>query len=70
MNSAWFITAIATLAAAIIGYLVGTLRAAKHANELNGRLEGANARLSSESELHARTVALLAQSEAQVRAAV
>ncbi|HEU5135346.1 MAG TPA: DNA recombination protein RmuC [Steroidobacteraceae bacterium] len=70
MNSAWVITVIAALAAALIGYLIGTLRAAKHANELNGRLEAANARLSSEGELHTRTAALLAQSEAQVRAAV
>ena len=70
MNAAWVITAIAALAAAIIGYLVGTLRAAKHANELNGKLEAANARLSTEGELHVRTTALLTQSEAQVRAAV
>jgi DNA recombination protein RmuC len=70
MNSAWLITVIAALAAAIIGYLVGTLRAGKHASELTGKLAAANERLSSESELHARTTALLAQSEAQVRAAV
>ena len=70
MNSAWLIGSIAALAAALIGYLLGTLRAAKHANELNGKLEAANARLSSESELHTRTAALLAQSEAQVRIAV
>jgi DNA recombination protein RmuC len=70
MNSAWLITAIAALAAAVIGYLVGTLHAAKHANELGKKLAAANERLSSESELHARTTALLAQSEAQVRAAV
>ncbi len=70
MNSAWLIASIAALAAALIGYLVGTLRATKLANELNGKLEAANARLSSESELHSRTTAMLAQSEAQVRAAV
>jgi DNA recombination protein RmuC len=70
MNSAWLIASIAALAAALIGYLIGTLRATKHANELNGKLEAANARLSSESELHSRTTAMLAQSEAQVRAAV
>jgi DNA recombination protein RmuC len=70
MNFAWLIAALAAAAAAVIGYLVGTLRASKHANELNGKLEAANARLSSESELHARTATLLAQSEAQVRAAV
>jgi DNA recombination protein RmuC len=70
MNSAWVIAVVAALAAALIGYLIGTLRAAKHANELNGKLEAANARLSSESELRVRTAELLAQSEAQVRAAV
>jgi DNA recombination protein RmuC len=70
MNSVWLIAAIAALAAALIGFLVGTLRAAKHASELGGKLAAANERLSSESELHARTAALLSQSEAQVRAAV
>ena len=70
MNSPWLIAAIAALAAALIGFLVGTLRAAKHTSELGGKLAAANERLSSESELHARTAALLSQSEAQVRAAV
>jgi DNA recombination protein RmuC len=70
MSSPWLIAAICALAAAVIGYLIGTLRATKTANELNGRLEAANARLSSETELRARTAELLAQSEAQVRAAV
>ena len=70
MNSPWLIAAIAALAAALIGFLVGTLRAARHASELGGKLAAANERLSSESELHARTTALLSQSEAQVRAAV
>jgi DNA recombination protein RmuC len=70
MNSPWLIAAIAALAAAIIGFLVGTLRAGKHAAEIGGKLAAANERLSSENELHARTAALLAQSEAQVRAAV
>jgi DNA recombination protein RmuC len=64
------ITALVAMAAGVIGYLVGTLRAGKQANELGGKLAAANERLSSESELHARTAALLAQSEAQVRAAV
>jgi DNA recombination protein RmuC len=70
MNSVWLIATIAALCAALIGFLVGTLRAAKHASELSGRLAAANERLSSESELRARTAELLAQSEAQVRAAV
>jgi DNA recombination protein RmuC len=70
MSATWLIAALAVVAAAAIGYLVGTLRASRHSSELNGRLAAANERLSSESELHARTAALLAQSEAQVRAAV
>jgi DNA recombination protein RmuC len=61
---------IAALAAAIIGYLVGTLRAARRADALGRELEGARAKLSSETELRARTDELLRQSEAQVRAAV
>jgi DNA recombination protein RmuC len=70
MSSVWLIAAIAAAAAAVIGYLLGTLRGAKVANELSARLAAANERVSSESVLHARTAALLAQSEAQVRAAV
>jgi DNA recombination protein RmuC len=73
MISSWLMALIAALvavAAGVIGYLVGTLRAGKLASDLSGKLAAANERLSSESELHARTAALLAQSEAQVRAAV
>jgi DNA recombination protein RmuC len=74
MTSAWIIAAIALLVGGLIGYLFAERRterrAAKHAQALNDNLVAANARLSSESELHARTTALLAQSEAQVRAAV
>jgi DNA recombination protein RmuC len=70
MTTTWLIAAIAVLVGVLIGYLVGALRATRHANDLNGRLEAANARLSSESELRTRTAELLAQSEAQVRAAV
>jgi DNA recombination protein RmuC len=65
---------IALLLGALIGYLIAERRTerrtAKHAQDLNDKLIAANARLSSESELHARTAALLAQSEAQVRATV
>ncbi|HLA70806.1 MAG TPA: DNA recombination protein RmuC [Steroidobacteraceae bacterium] len=70
MSNAWIVAALAALAAAVIGYLLGTLRAARHAATLNGELEAARARLSSESDLRARTAELLAQSEAQVRIAV
>jgi DNA recombination protein RmuC len=70
MNSAWLIASIAALAAALIGYLVGTLRAARRAESLRVELEATRARLTSESDLRARTAELLAQSEAQVRIAV
>jgi DNA recombination protein RmuC len=70
MSATWLIATVAVLLGALIGFLVGALRAAKHASELGGKLAAANERLSSESELRARTAELLAQSEAQVRAAV
>jgi len=70
MNSAWLIGSIAALAAALIGYLLGTLRAARRAESLRVELESTRARLTSESDLRARTAELLAQSEAQVRIAV
>ena len=70
MSSAWLIASIAALAAALIGYLLGTLRAAKRAESLRVELESTRARLTSESDLRARTTELLAQSEAQVRIAV
>ncbi len=69
MSAAW-IALLAALAAAVIGYLLGTLRAGRRAHELARELEGARAKLSSESELRARTDELLRQSEAQVRVAV
>jgi DNA recombination protein RmuC len=54
----------------VLGYLVGTLRAERRADSLRGELEATRAKLSSESEQRARTTELLAQAEAQVRAAV
>jgi DNA recombination protein RmuC len=68
MNAGWLI--LAALAAALIGYLIGTLRAARRAESLRVDLESTRAKLSSESEQRARTAELLAQAEAQVRAAV
>jgi DNA recombination protein RmuC len=70
MNSEWLIGSIAALAAALIGYLLGTLRAARRAESLRVELEATRARLTSEADLRARTAELLAQSEAQVRIAV
>jgi DNA recombination protein RmuC len=70
MTAFWLLPLIAAIAAGIIGYLLGTLRASRRAEELSRELEGARARLSSETELRSRTDDLLRQSEAQVRAAV
>jgi DNA recombination protein RmuC len=69
MSAIWLIV-ITALAAALIGYLVGMLRAGKRAEALNAELSEARAKLTSESEQRARTTELLAQAEAQVRAAV
>jgi DNA recombination protein RmuC len=69
MSTEWLIV-ITALAAALIGYLVGTLRAGKRAEALTAELSEARAKLTSESEQRARTSELLAQAEAQVRAAV
>jgi DNA recombination protein RmuC len=64
------ISAVAALAAALIGYLFGTLRAARRAEALRVELESTRARLASESEQRAHTAGLLSAAEAQVRAAV
>jgi DNA recombination protein RmuC len=69
MNNPWLVI-IAAAAAALIGWLVGTLRAARRAEVLRGELEGARAKLLSETELRAHSEQLLKQSEAQVRAAI
>ncbi|HTU65496.1 MAG TPA: DNA recombination protein RmuC [Steroidobacteraceae bacterium] len=68
MTAIWLV--VAALAAAVIGYLVGTLRAERRADSLRGELEATRAKLTSESEQRARTAELLAQADAQVRAAV
>jgi DNA recombination protein RmuC len=70
MSSFWLICAIVALAAAVIGYLVGTLRAGRRATELGNALAEARARVASEAEQLARTEELLKQADAQVRAAV
>ena len=61
---------VAALAAAVIGYLIGTLRAARRAAMLGAELAEARARIVSEEQQRIRTAELLAQSEAQVRAAI
>jgi DNA recombination protein RmuC len=66
----WFIVLIAAAAAAAIGYLLGTLQAARRAQQLGAELAEARAKVANESELRERTAELLRQSETQVRAAV
>jgi DNA recombination protein RmuC len=61
---------LAALAAGVIGYLVGTLRASRRAEALGRELAESRAKLLSESELRAHSEQLLRQSEAQVRAAI
>ncbi len=70
MNASLIIALFAALAAAVIGYLVGTLRAARRAEALRADLAEARARIASEEQQRTRTAELLAQSEAQVRAAI
>jgi DNA recombination protein RmuC len=70
VNGTLLIGIVAALAAALIGYLLGTLRAARRAEVLRGELESTRARLTSESEQRTRASELLAAAEAQVRAAV
>jgi DNA recombination protein RmuC len=64
------IVLVCALAAAVIGYLIGTLRAARRAEGLRVELEGARARIASEAEARERSAELLRQSEAQVRLAI
>jgi DNA recombination protein RmuC len=61
---------VCALAAALIGYLIGTLRAARRAEGLRVELEGARAKIASETEARERSAELLRQSEAQVRLAI
>jgi DNA recombination protein RmuC len=70
VNATILIAALAALAAAVIGYLAGTLRAARRAEALRADLAEARARIASEEQQRLRTAELLAQSEAQVRAAI
>ena len=70
MNTAILIGVVAAVAAAVIGYLVGTLRASRRAEVLRAELAEARARIASDEQQRARTAELLAQSEAQVRAAI
>jgi DNA recombination protein RmuC len=64
------LVALASVAAAVIGYLVGTLRAARRAEALRAELSEARAKIASEEQALARNAELLRQSEAQVRLAI
>ncbi|HUQ10004.1 MAG TPA: DNA recombination protein RmuC [Steroidobacteraceae bacterium] len=61
---------ILALAAAVIGYLLGTLRAARRAEALRAELAAARAKIASEEQALARNAELLRHSEAQVRLAI
>ena len=69
MSGVW-IAALAALAAGIIGFLAGTLRAARRAESLGRELAEARARLSSEADDARRTAQLLEQTETQMRMAM
>jgi DNA recombination protein RmuC len=65
----WLVVVLA-LAAAVIGYLAGALRATRRAESLRVELAEARARLATEEQALARNAELLRQSEAQVRLAI
>jgi DNA recombination protein RmuC len=70
MSDIWLIVGLVALASAIIGYLFGTLRAARRAETLRAQLAEANTKLATDEQALARNADLLRQSEAQVRLAI
>ena len=68
MNLLWL--AISAVAAGVIGYLIGALRAARRAETLRAQLAEATTKLATEEQALARNAELLRQSEAQVRLAI
>ncbi|HEX6398217.1 MAG TPA: hypothetical protein VFZ95_12385, partial [Steroidobacteraceae bacterium] len=60
MNVILIIGVVAVLAAGLIGYLVGTLRASKSSAALGAELAEAKARIANEEIQRARTAELLA----------
>jgi DNA recombination protein RmuC len=70
VNVVLIVGVVAVLAAALIGYLAGTLRAARRAESLRVELEAARARLAGEEQQRARDAEMLRQSETQVRLAI
>jgi DNA recombination protein RmuC len=61
---------VCALAAALIGYLVGTLRAGRRAENLRVELEGARAKIATQTEQLERDTAMLRQTETQLRLAI
>jgi DNA recombination protein RmuC len=61
---------VLALGAALIGFLVGTLRAARRAEQLRAELAEAKARIATEEQALARNAELLRQSETQLRLAI
>jgi DNA recombination protein RmuC len=68
MNVQWIV--ISAVAAGVIGYLLGALRAARRAETLRAQLAEATTKLATEEQALARNAELLRQSEAQVRLAI
>ncbi|HEV8442245.1 MAG TPA: DNA recombination protein RmuC [Steroidobacteraceae bacterium] len=68
MNVLWIV--ISAVAAGVIGYLLGALRAARRAETLRAQLAEATTKLATEEQALARNAELLRQSEAQVRLAI
>jgi DNA recombination protein RmuC len=70
VNAGLWVLVLVAVTAALIGYLVASLRAGRRAENLRAELAEARARIAGEEQQRARTAELLAQSEAQVRAAI
>ena len=68
--STGLLIALVAVAAAVIGYLLGTLLASRRAEGLRVELEGARARIAGEAEQRARDAEMLRQTEAQMRLAI
>jgi len=68
MSVLWIV--ISAVAAGVIGYLLGALRAARRAETLRAQLAEATTKLATEEQALARNAELLRQSEAQVRLAI
>jgi DNA recombination protein RmuC len=64
------IVIVCALAAGAIGYLIGTLRAARRAEGLRVELEGARVKIASQAQQQERDAAMLRQTETQLRLAI